>query len=113
MKKIKEKRPTLIAENKTLLQTIRSLQDESGNLKIANHELDKDNAVLNEKLSNLGLRTLAKEFGILGLGASIGLIVNRQFFEASILGVVSGLIMTAFSIYDSFRRTKQKDKEKV
>ena len=100
-------------ENNALQETIQALQDQNTSLTSSNHELDKENSILRERLSNFGLRDLFKNLGLLGVGIAIGDIFNKQYERAAIVGVVSALVIIIFSIYDNFfskRITNRKEK---
>jgi hypothetical protein len=112
-KKIKPKRPTLVEENEALKETIKALQDQNTNLSLSNHELDKQNSILRERLSNFGLRDLVKNLGLLGIGTAMGEVINRQYLIAAGIAIISSLIIEAFSIYDNFSTKIQDKKEKV
>ena len=107
------KRPTLIEENNSLKDSIKALQNQNSNLSLSNHELDKDNGILRERLSNFGLRDLCKSLGWVGIGAAIGEAINSRYFEAMIVSIVSSVLIMIFSIYDNFWSKTSSDKEKV
>ncbi|MGE5041330.1 MAG: hypothetical protein ACM3IJ_00315 [Candidatus Levyibacteriota bacterium] len=109
----KEKRDSLIQENSVLRETIKGLQEENGNLTANNHDLDKKNAILNERLSNFGIRDFFKTLGSLGLGAAIGNLQNNQFAWAAVIGIISGVLLLFFSVYDKISTKEIEVKEKV
>ena len=109
----KEKRPTLAEENKTLKDSMKSLQDENTNLSQDFHRIDKENAVMNEKLSGLGWRDFCKNIGWLGIGSAITAGIGKQYKEGLIIAIISSFLFMIFSLYDSFNQKKQKVTEKV
>lgn len=111
--KAKGKRPTLFEENSTLKDTIKALQDQNTNLSASNHEFDKRNSILEERLSNFGLRDLVKSLGLVGIGTAIGNIQNNQYLLAAVIAIASSILILAFSIYDNFWAKKIKEKAKV
>lgn len=113
MQKRKEKRPSLLEEIKVLKETIKSLQDENTNLSQNHHKLDKENAVMQEKLSSFGWRDLCKNAGWLGIGSAITAGLNRQYEVSTIIAIISCLLLLVFTVYDSFKKAKDKGKDKV
>ncbi len=110
---IKEKRPGLVGENKSLQDTIKALQDQNTSLASANHDLDIERSVLRERLSNFGLRDLFKNLGLIGVGTAIGSYINKQYEFSGQIAIISALLMIGFSIYDNFWNKKTIKKEKV
>lgn len=109
----KSKRPSLLEENNALKESVKALQDQNTNLAASNHDLDKQNSVLEERLSNFGIRDLFKNIGLVGIGAAIGYHLNKQYEHAAVVAIASSLLILAFSIYDNFWNKKNKTKEKV
>jgi len=107
------KRPTLLEENNALKETIKALQDQNTNLTESNHDLDKQNSILEERLSNFGLRDFCKNAGWAGIGVAAGVGFTGQVLTGLIIAIVSSVLVMIFSIYDNIW-VKQKDKkEKV
>lgn len=109
----KEKRPSLLEENNSLQDTIKALQDQNTNLSVSNHELDIERSVLQERLSNFGLRDLFKNLGLIGIGTAIGNYFNKQYEFAACIAIISAVLIVVFSIYDNFLSKKTNKKEKV
>lgn len=107
------KRQSLLEENLALKETIKGLQDQNTNLTKANHELEINNSIYEERLSNFGLRDLCKQLGSIGIGAAVGELINGQSTWASVIAIVSCFLLLGFSIYDNFTAKKLKKGDRI
>lgn len=105
------KRPSLLEENDSLKQTIKALQDQNTNLTESNHDFDKQNSILEERLSGFGLRDFCKNAGWAGIGISAGVGFTGNATLGLIIAICSSVLIMVFSIYDSLW-IKNKDKKR-
>lgn len=109
----KTKRPSLLEENNSLKETIKALQDQNANLAASNHDFDKQNSILEERLSGFGIRDFCKNVGWAGMGMASGIGFTGQPTEGLVVAILSGVIIMFFSIYDNIWIKKKDKKEKV
>lgn len=113
VKVLRQKRPSLMDENKSLQDTIMALQDQNTNLVSANQELDVEISILQERLSNFGLRDFCKNAGWAGIGVSAGVGFTGQALLGLIIAIGSSILIMIFSIYDNIWFKKRDKKERV
>lgn len=113
IKQSKNKRPSLLEENYALKETIKALQDQNTNLTESNHDLDKQNSILEERLSNFGLRDFCKNAGWAGMGIAAGVGFTGYSSEGLKVALLSGVLIMVFSIYDNVWVKSREKKKKV
>jgi len=107
------RRQTLLQENEFLKRSLKALQIEHGLLVSKHHQLEIEDSVLKEKLSNFGIRDLFKNMGFFGMGIAFDCYVGRNYGIAALVAMISCMLLMFFSVYDSFRKTQVENKEKV
>lgn len=107
------KRQTLLQENEFLKRSLKALQTEHGLFVSKHHQLEIEDSVLKEKLSNFGVRDLFKNIGFFGMGIAFDCYIGRNYGIAALVAMISCTLLMFFSVYDSFRKIQVEKKEKV
>ena len=108
----RSKRPSLLEENNSLKESIKALQDQNTNLTESNHDLDKKNSILEERLSNFALRDFCKNAGWAAIGVAAGIGFTGNAMLGLVIAILGSVLIMLFSIYDNIW-IKKDEKEKV